>query len=156
MASGQHHWQQQKGLLESRIRGLVNDDLKQLCRAYGYQVSGTKIVLQRRCLEGKSEAGIMSRLKTPRLRCGRVKGRCADVHMQFWMIRYGKAIKPTLTYSHTAFNTAAETLHQVTATTTWIHRTTPHIAWLLNAEAEDCQSISSQRAESVSRAPCVT
>jgi E3 SUMO-protein ligase PIAS1 len=53
MASAQH-LQQQKYALENRIRTLVNDDLKSICRAYGYQVSGTKIVLQKRCLEGEA------------------------------------------------------------------------------------------------------
>ncbi len=54
MASGGHHLQQQKGGLETKIRTLVNDDLKALCRAYGYQVSGAKNTLVTRCLESKA------------------------------------------------------------------------------------------------------
>lgn len=53
MASGGHILQQQKPNLERKIRTLYNDDLKRICKAHGYQVSGTKAVLQVRCLESK-------------------------------------------------------------------------------------------------------
>ena len=44
----------QKPQLEHRIKQVVNNDLKEICKAYGYQVSGTKPVLQKRCLESES------------------------------------------------------------------------------------------------------
>jgi E3 SUMO-protein ligase PIAS1 len=53
MASGGHSIQLQKGSLETRIKTLVNNDLKEICKAYEYQVSGTKAVLQKRCIESK-------------------------------------------------------------------------------------------------------
>nr|POE65077.1 hypothetical protein CFP56_34745 [Quercus suber] len=51
MASGLHLMAQQRSSVEARIKTLVNPDLKEICKAYGYQVSGTKAVLQKRCLE---------------------------------------------------------------------------------------------------------
>lgn len=53
MASGSHSIQQQKGSLETRIKTLINNDLKEICKAYDYQVSGTKAVLQKRCIESE-------------------------------------------------------------------------------------------------------
>ena len=53
MASGGHNLQQQKYVYESKIKTLINPDLKEICKAYGYQVSGTKAVLQKRCLESE-------------------------------------------------------------------------------------------------------
>ncbi|KAI5356600.1 putative SAP domain, Zinc finger, MIZ-type, Zinc finger, RING/FYVE/PHD-type, PINIT [Septoria linicola] len=50
-ASGGHMLQQQKSSLETRIKTLVNNDLKDICRAYNYQVSGQKAALQKRCVE---------------------------------------------------------------------------------------------------------
>ncbi|CAK3936734.1 E3 SUMO- ligase pli1 [Lecanosticta acicola] len=43
--------QRQKGNVESTIKTVVNNDLKEICKAYNYQVSGTKAVLQKRCIE---------------------------------------------------------------------------------------------------------
>lgn len=54
MASGGHLLQQQKGSVEARIKSLVVNDLKLICRAHNYQVSGTKANLQKRCIESKS------------------------------------------------------------------------------------------------------
>lgn len=45
--------QQQRPHVETRIKGLVNDNLKEICRAYNVAVSGTKAVLQNRCIQGK-------------------------------------------------------------------------------------------------------
>ncbi|KAF2212066.1 hypothetical protein CERZMDRAFT_19586, partial [Cercospora zeae-maydis SCOH1-5] len=42
---------QQKNSVETRIKTLVNNDLKEICRAYNYQVSGQKSALQKRCTE---------------------------------------------------------------------------------------------------------
>lgn len=53
MASGAHLLAQQKANVEARIRSLVNNDLKEICKTYGAQVSGTKAVLQSRCLHGE-------------------------------------------------------------------------------------------------------
>jgi len=53
MASGGHAIAQQRPNVESRIKGLVNNDLKEICKAYGFPVSGTKAVLQRRCITSK-------------------------------------------------------------------------------------------------------
>lgn len=53
MASGGHTMQQQRAGLETRIKSLVNNDLKEICKAYNYQVSGTKAVLQKRCIESE-------------------------------------------------------------------------------------------------------
>jgi hypothetical protein len=44
---------QQKASLETRIKLLVNNDLKEICREYHYQVSGTKATLQKRVIEGE-------------------------------------------------------------------------------------------------------
>lgn len=54
MASGGHSLAQQKQGVESRLKGLINVDLKELCKAYHTPVSGTKATLQRRCIAGKS------------------------------------------------------------------------------------------------------
>ncbi|EME43250.1 hypothetical protein DOTSEDRAFT_45227 [Dothistroma septosporum NZE10] len=51
MASAGYTLQQQKGSVETRIKLLINSDLKEICKAYNYQVSGTKAVLQKRCIE---------------------------------------------------------------------------------------------------------
>lgn len=56
MASSGHSLQQQRGSLEARIKLLVNPDLKEICKAYNYQVSGTKAVLQKRCIESEASA----------------------------------------------------------------------------------------------------
>lgn len=53
MASGGHILAQQKPNVEARIKVLINDDLKRICKAYGVAVSGTKVVLQKRCLTGE-------------------------------------------------------------------------------------------------------
>lgn len=53
MASGGHILQQQKPHVETRIKGLVNDNLKDICRAYGQPVSGNKANLQTRCIDGE-------------------------------------------------------------------------------------------------------
>ncbi|PIA91599.1 E3 SUMO-protein ligase pli1 [Cercospora beticola] len=50
-ASGGHVLHQQKSSVETRIKTLVNNDLKEICRAYNYQVSGQKSALQKRCTE---------------------------------------------------------------------------------------------------------
>ena len=42
--------------IEARIDTLYNEDLREICRAYGQQVSGNKAVLQKRCKKGKSVA----------------------------------------------------------------------------------------------------
>lgn len=55
MASGAHQLQQQGPQLEKGIRALVNEGLKKICRAHGYQVSGPKAVLVTRCLESKDQ-----------------------------------------------------------------------------------------------------
>lgn len=53
MASGGHLLAQQKHSVEARIKGLLNADLKEICKAYGAAVSGTKVVLQKRCIQGE-------------------------------------------------------------------------------------------------------
>lgn len=50
-ASGGHLLQQGRVSVESRIKTLVNNDLKEICRAFNFQVSGTKAALQKRCVE---------------------------------------------------------------------------------------------------------
>ena len=57
MASAGYTLQQQKGSVETRIKLLVNNDLKEICKAYNYQVSGTKAVLQKRCIESEVDTG---------------------------------------------------------------------------------------------------
>lgn len=44
---------QQKPNVEKSLKLLVNDDLKKICKAYGTAVSGTKPVLQKRCIDGE-------------------------------------------------------------------------------------------------------
>lgn len=39
--------------MEARIKSLLNADLKEICKAYGAAVSGTKVVLQKRCIQGE-------------------------------------------------------------------------------------------------------
>jgi hypothetical protein len=39
--------------VEARIKSLLNADLKEICKAYGAAVSGTKVVLQKRCIQGE-------------------------------------------------------------------------------------------------------
>lgn len=53
MASGGHLLAQQKPNVEARIKSLINADLKEICKAYGAAVSGTKIILQKRCIQGE-------------------------------------------------------------------------------------------------------
>jgi len=53
MASGGHLLAQQKHSVEARIKGLLNADLKEICKAYGAAVSGTKVILQKRCIQGE-------------------------------------------------------------------------------------------------------
>ena len=53
MASGGHIMIQQKPSLETRIKTLINQDLKEICKAYNYPVSGTKAVLQKRCIDSE-------------------------------------------------------------------------------------------------------
>lgn len=50
---GNYQLQQQRGRCEAAIKNCINNDLKEICKAYNYQVSGTKAVLQKRCLESK-------------------------------------------------------------------------------------------------------
>lgn len=52
-ATGGHYLQQQKPRCEAAIKNCINSDLKEICKAYNYQVSGTKAVLQKRCFESK-------------------------------------------------------------------------------------------------------
>ncbi|KAF1822626.1 uncharacterized protein K489DRAFT_319371, partial [Dissoconium aciculare CBS 342.82] len=56
MATANHHLQQQRPIVEARIRTLVNNDLKEICRAHNYQVSGNKAHLQARCIESEMYA----------------------------------------------------------------------------------------------------
>jgi uncharacterized 2Fe-2S/4Fe-4S cluster protein (DUF4445 family) len=58
MASGGHLLAQQKHSVEARIKGLLNADLKEICKAYGAAVSGTKVILQKRCIQGECMAVI--------------------------------------------------------------------------------------------------
>jgi hypothetical protein len=58
MASGGHLLAQQKHSVEARIKGLLNADLKEICKAYGAAVSGTKVILQKRCIQGEWTAAI--------------------------------------------------------------------------------------------------
>lgn len=44
---------QQRYSVEARIKSLLNADLKEICKAYGAAVSGTKVVLQKRCIQGE-------------------------------------------------------------------------------------------------------
>ena len=44
---------QQRPSVEARIKSLLNADLKEICKAYGAAVSGTKVVLQKRCIQGE-------------------------------------------------------------------------------------------------------
>ncbi|QIW98430.1 hypothetical protein AMS68_003948 [Peltaster fructicola] len=50
MASSGHLLVQQSPMVSARIKLLVNNDLKTICRAYGQAVSGTKVNLQARCI----------------------------------------------------------------------------------------------------------
>ncbi len=52
MASGGHLLQQQGKKVRDHLDSLKNEDLKNICRAYNYQVSGTKAVLLDRCRQG--------------------------------------------------------------------------------------------------------
>lgn len=45
---------QQRSAVEARIKLLINNDLKEICKNYSYPVSGTKAVLQGRCMESRS------------------------------------------------------------------------------------------------------
>jgi hypothetical protein len=53
MATANHQLQQQRPIIEARIKQLVNNDLKEICRAHNYQVSGNKANLQVRCIESE-------------------------------------------------------------------------------------------------------
>jgi hypothetical protein len=53
MASGGHLLAQQRPSVEARIKSLLNADLKEICKAYGAAVSGTKVILQKRCIQGE-------------------------------------------------------------------------------------------------------
>jgi hypothetical protein len=53
MASAGHLLAQQKGNVETRIKGLINNDLKEICKGYSLGVSGTKAVLQARVIGGE-------------------------------------------------------------------------------------------------------
>lgn len=44
---------QQRPNVEARIKSLLNAELKDICKAYGAAVSGTKIILQKRCIQGE-------------------------------------------------------------------------------------------------------
>lgn len=61
MASNGLSLQQQKGSLETRIKLLINNDLKTICREFDYQVSGTKATLQQRVIEGEDIPGTCDR-----------------------------------------------------------------------------------------------
>ena len=61
MASGGHSLQQQKQSVEARVKTLINHDLKEICRTYGLNVSGTKAVLQARCIKRKSATWMILR-----------------------------------------------------------------------------------------------
>lgn len=50
MASAGHMLIQQSPMVEAKIKTLLNNDLRTICRAYGQAVSGTKIHLQNRCI----------------------------------------------------------------------------------------------------------
>ena len=56
MASGGHMLQQQKINVQTQLKRLVNNDLKEICRSYGKQVSGNKADLQKRCIESEHTA----------------------------------------------------------------------------------------------------
>lgn len=75
MASGGHIMSQQRPNVESRIKGLVNQDLKEICKAYNFPVSGTKAVLQRRCIT--SEFKIYAVFALWEVRGGALEGRDA-------------------------------------------------------------------------------
>ena len=51
-ASGGHTLQEQAKHIDTRIKSLINDNLKEICKAYSLPVSGTKAVLQSRCIGG--------------------------------------------------------------------------------------------------------
>jgi len=56
MSSGGYSLAAQKGNVETRIKGLINNDLKEICKAYHLPVSGTKAVLQTRVIGGELDA----------------------------------------------------------------------------------------------------
>lgn len=45
--------------MEARIKSLLNADLKEICKAYGAAVSGTKVVLQKRCIQGECQQQLL-------------------------------------------------------------------------------------------------
>lgn len=53
MASAGHLLAQRSLEVEARIKTLVNNDLKQICKAYGQGVSGAKIILHQRCISSE-------------------------------------------------------------------------------------------------------
>ena len=53
MASAGHLLVQQKAGLEGRVRLLINENLKKICKFYKCPTSGTKVILQKRCTEGE-------------------------------------------------------------------------------------------------------
>lgn len=44
---------QQRAALEVKLKTLINEQLKDICRSYGHNVSGTKATLQKRCVDSK-------------------------------------------------------------------------------------------------------
>lgn len=50
MASGAHSLQQSKLAIEGRVKTLINNDLKEICRGENLAVSGVKAQLQARIL----------------------------------------------------------------------------------------------------------
>ena len=53
MASGGHLMLQGKPGIEAKIKTLINQDLKEICKAYGHPVSGNKASLQKRCMDSE-------------------------------------------------------------------------------------------------------
>lgn len=62
MASGGHLLLSQKQSVEARIKILVNQDLREICKHYNKPVSGTKVVLQARCQESEQHTHDFARL----------------------------------------------------------------------------------------------
>lgn len=44
---------QQRSVLETKIKTLVNNDLKEICKMWNHPVSGTKVILQKRCIDSE-------------------------------------------------------------------------------------------------------
>lgn len=60
MASGAYDLQQARPSVVARIKALINNDLKEICKAYNVAVSGNKSLLQTRCIESKSHSKKMN------------------------------------------------------------------------------------------------